>query len=449
MTRITNNPHISKVLYTQQGILKNFHQLCGLKRFNEGRKVTQLNLNNLLMLYELRHQPTTGVNAITLGNETIAVVSGTSIVPLILSDTYDVLNSIILNDKDIAVVTYMQNSESMFDYSADMSYVIPNYLASLPIKSLSGLGLDNIQLTYKRSLDYQECRNYLASTDIQVSPFLYQWLDDYFAKISLEISFPVLFSHLSDKVHGADGEQKLFLLVLTLASLGFIRITHKLSGGDTKQTRSSHMVALPDKLSLALFIANNFKKGEHLISVRSKYVAFSYDFSDMDEMDVKKETTDEFLFNILSNQISGGMMNSDKSEAKVTSVNLFNRLSLFSQIKLLPLDIFIDDFENETVHYNYSLVDTNYINSLKDLITAGIEIIDMSILSMLQIKKMSTTEIISKTNATSPEINRSLFGLILLGLIEISQGIELPARHNTDLDSYTNREALRKVVGRK
>lgn len=206
------------------------------------------------------------------------------------------------------------------------------------------------------------------------------------------------------------------------------------------------MVALPDKLSLALFIANNFKKGEHLISVRSKYVAFSYDFSDMDEMDVKKETTDEFLFNILSNQISGGMMNSDKPETKEDSVNLFNRLNLFSQIKLLPLDIFTDDFEDETLHYNYSLVDINYINSLKDLIAAGIEIIDMSILSMLQIKKMSTTEIINKTNAVPAEINRSLFGLILLGLIEISQEIELPARRNTDLDSHTNREALRKVV---
>lgn len=383
------------------------------------------NTNNFSILIKLRDSKES-IN-ILLGQKAVMHLSE-GLIKKIDGNMSDTLHAILSTDTDIVVVSEAGTAQAPAnlvdtkDTENTLSFAMAHYLSLLTPAILGNINTDNLSLSFNDKLNYREYAYYLTHTDVMVSPILYQWLENKFKEApAVSISFSELVTQLSHLSHSAD-KDILLKTILILAGLGFININFNMqkniaapspSAQITEKVESANISSLPDKLSVALSIGDNFANGIYDMVLHCDNEYYNLNLTNIQD----RAIAEVILKNILSSTNFISIQNTQTTQLDAQSA-LAIRLKLYAQIKKLPLELFENRFDGENYYYTFSIKDQNYLSNLPIYRTSGMDIIDITLLSLLRIKNYSLGDISIKISShTLSEIRRAIFGLILLGLI--------------------------------
>ncbi len=383
------------------------------------------NTNNFSILIKLQDSKES-IN-ILLGQKAVMHLSE-GLIKKIDGNMSDTLHAILSRDTDIIVVSEAGTTQAPAnlvetkDTENTLSFTMAHYLSLLTPAILSNINTDNLSLSFKDKLNYREYAYYLMHTDVMVSPILYQWLENKFKEApAISISFSELVTQLYHLSHSAD-KDILLKTILILAGLGFININFNMqkniaapspSVQIAEKTESTNVSSLPDKLSVALNIGDNFANGIYDMVLHCDNEYYNLNLTNIQD----RAIAEIILKNILSSTNFISIQNTQTAKLDAQSA-LGIRLKLYAQIKKLPLELFENRFDGENYYYTFSIKDQNYLSNLPIYRTSGMDIIDITLLSLLRIKNYSLGDISIKISShTLSEIRRAIFGLILLGLI--------------------------------
>lgn len=401
------------------------------------------NLNNLLMLHELCVLPCEQPKLILVEQNPIAYIAGGAIYPVKYSNMDRIFDEIFMSDLDITVLTQETAADEPRERQIAFVSAFSNYLSTCSLKTFSDIETDNLHMDYLNKLEYKEYMEYLTNTDIVISPIIYQWLENYFTRDEKTISFTKLYSCLKNYMNDTHGKEQLLALLIMLGIYGFIKITSR-KVAQNMSTSNEKWISLLDKFSVALFISDSLAKGDYKVTLKYENELLGYNFAALESPDIQDITPTEFFFNLLS--IPGGLMAKSENIAVNQNTDMITmRLELFSQVKQLPLELFDNGFEGKEVSYICTLLNTRYAENLALYISYGMDFIDLSLLSMLQIKPMTLFGISERMSCSYAEMYKSLFSFAMLGLVS--------AGHSTANDTAPvfhgmNKQLLQKIITR-
>lgn len=420
------------------------------------------NTNNFSILLKLRNSKES-IN-ILLGQKTVMHL-GEGLIKQIDGNISDTLHTILSTTTDIVIVSEAGTTQAPAnlvdakDKENTISFAMAHYLSLLTPAMLDSINTNNLSLSFNDKLNYREYAYYLTHTDVMLSPILYQWLEN---KIkdnpAINVPFSELATQLSHLSHNAD-KDILLKTILILAGLGFVAPHFNMPkivataapslGKNIEKAESDNSSSLPDKLSVALKIGENFSNGIYDMVLHCDNEYYNLNLSNTQESAI----AEVILKNILSSTNFISIQNTQTTQLDAQSA-LSIRLKLYAQIKKLPLELFENRFDGEHYHYIFSIKDQNYLSNLPVYRSSGMDIIDITLLSLLRIKNYSLSDMSIKISSyTLREIRRAIFGLVLLGLItakrektgpdiQLTFPIQQPATTGTE----SNRSLLQKLM---
>lgn len=399
-----------------------------------------LNINNFSILEKLLNSKEH--LTILLGQKPMLYMEDGLIRKIDGNDVTLPLKTILSSDMDIVVVSGA-GSEILTpanDYSSSdertntLPYALAHTIAELPQEMLGGKQTENIAISYKDKLNYKAYAYYLTSTDVMVSPILYQWLEGKFKHTTQhdKINFNEINSQLSHLSHNATKEI-LIKTIFVLVSLGFINLHFGTATATTTPQEptatpqqatatagktSGRREETPDKISVAKYIADNFIAGNYNIAIEANNDKNECNLAKASESGILDITIKDFLSKILS---AKNFKKADAPQVQTSPEEGNNiKLKTFSQAKKLPFTLFGNDFLSDNDNYRLLLREQNYIMKMVAYRGAGMDIVDFSILSMLKIKNYSVMDVTIKvSNYTTDEIFRSIFAMLALGVIDL------------------------------
>lgn len=404
-----------------------------------------LNINNFSILEKLLNSKEH--LTILLGQKPMLYMEDGLIKKIDGNDVTLPLTSILSSDMDIVVVsgagseilTPANDYSSSDERTTTLPFALARTISELPPGMLGGKQTENIAISYRDKLNYKAYAYYLTSTDVMVSPILYQWLEGKFKHTEQhdKITFNEINNQLSHLSHNATKEI-LIKTIFVLVSLEFINLHFGTAASTTATTQqqaatpqaatgktSRRREEMPDKISVAKYIADNFITGNYNIAIEANNDKNECNLAKASESGILDITIKDFLSKILS---AKNFKKADSAQVTASPEEGNNiKLKTFSQAKKLPFTLFGNDFLSDNDNYKLLLREQNYIMKMVAYRGAGMDIVDFSILSMLKIRSYSVMDVTIKvSNYTTDEIFRSIFALLVLGVIDLE--VEQPVQ---------------------
>ncbi len=340
-------------------------------------------------------------------NKTAGLIENISISAILTSIFYGDSSNILIEEIDD---THKVNSA----LPLHLSFLIVDRLAELPEMAFSGADSTNLCVKLKSRLDYKEYAYYLTSTDLLISSRLYQWLEMQFKK-NEQLSFEYIFSNFPH-LFNESTKENILRHILILLSLGFIRSCSD-KDDDLTAPDSKHADIISDKVDIAVLLADNISRKNTALTIKCQEYSYTLGIPDIPE----QHMVYDFLQNTLSRSSWEHVISNDTHDLSSTKIALL-KLKLYAYIKLSPAQLYENNFNKEGYTYIFSLVEVSFAKNLPVYRASGMDILDIAILSLLQIKKFTLDEIsINVSKYTLSEIHRSIFGLIAIGLITVEK----------------------------
>lgn len=372
-----------------------------------------LNIDNFLNLVkccnsEAMHLVTISNRPILyITNKTAGLIENIPISAILTSIFYGDSANIMIEEID---ATHTVNSTLPLQFS----FLIVDRLAELPEMAFSGADSAKLCIKPRYKLDYKEYAYYLTSTDLLISSRLYQWLEMQFKK-NEQLSFEYIFSNFPH-LFNESTKENILKHILILISLGFIR---PCSDNDDNLTSSNSKKAdiISDKVDIAVLLADNVARKNTAITIKCQEHFYTLGIPDIAEQRIVYD----FLHNTLSQSSWEHVISNDTYDLSPTKTALL-KLKLYTSIKLSPAQLYENNFNKDGYIYIFSLMEVSFAKNLPVYRASGMDILDIAILSLLQIKKFTLDEIsINVSKYTLSEIHRSIFGLIAIGLITVEK----------------------------
>lgn len=421
------------------------------------------NTNNFSMLAKLRNSKES-MN-ILLEQKTVMHLSD-GLIKQVDGNVSDTLHALLTTNTDIVIVSEAGTSQAPAslvnteDKENTISFAIAHYLSLLTPAMLDSINSENLSLSFNDKLNYREYAYYLTHTDVMTSPILYQWLESRLKENpAVNIPFNEVTTQLSHLTQSAD-KNILLKTLLILAGLGFINLNFNTPkknisiphspGEITKKIETSDSASsLPDKLSVALAMGDNFTQGNYDMVLHCDNEYYTLNLTNTQESAI----AEVILKNILSSRNFINIQNTKNTQLDAQTA-LSIRLKLYAQIKKLPLELFENRFDGENYHYIFSIKEQNYLSNLPLYRNAGMDIVDITLLSLLRIKNYSLSDISIKISSyTLREIRRTVFGLVLLGLITAKRErtgpdiqLSIPDKQSATTGTDSNKSLLQKLM---
>lgn len=386
-----------------------------MKSQMETKPDNSLNVDNFLNL--IKYCNSKSINIVTINNKPVLYVTNKTAGLIENIPVTAILTSVLYGDpSNIMMQEIDENDEATSNFSLHITFLIVDYLASLPDSAFSGTSCDKLCVGLKHKLDYKEYAYYLTNTDLLISSRLYQWLDMHMKNNNEGFSFEYIlssFPHLLSE--GA--KEKILRLILILITLGFLKPCNDKPDNQSITQNSQNTNAITDKIDIAILIADNITRKNSSLTIRCKDTPYTLDIPGIQD----QELVQGFLQNTLSCSSWEYITNNDTHDLSTTKLALL-KLKLFAYIKLSSPELYENSFNKEDYTYIFSLMEISFAKNLPVYRASGMDILDIAILSLLQIKKFSLDEISTNiSNYTLSEIHRSLFALLVMGLITVEK----------------------------
>lgn len=385
--------------------------------------MSYFNLNNFSLLAKLGHEGK-DVSILLDKNELCIIANG------IVKETggrelKDIFKTLLSSRNDMVVVPKGDTPSDSDPERKNISFSLADHMASIELSSFDHLIPDTISLKMNSRLNFNEYAHYLKHTDVFVSPILYQWISTRFERNEDEL---IPYMEMDGSLRHLSSDPRLLLQTLfVLASMGSMEII-----SDAHTSAADEPAVKPEtapvksytpiltKLGLGGFISGALDNRAGILTINSDEGVSSIDLNDiaLSVDNIQTLKINNFLLKLfLANKYLETRMTGETSPETISLA----RFRLFEQTKKLPLQLFETSFAQDTVCL-FSLTEPNYIIKAALYRSAGMDIADFSILSMLRIKESTPAKLMTRlSNYTTHEISRSLFGLLILGLITVSE----------------------------
>lgn len=372
-----------------------------------------LNVENFLELVKCCNSKT--MHMVAINNRPVLYITNKTAVSIENIPVSAILTSIFCGDP--ANIMLEEISDTHVENSVlplQLPFLLADTLVTLSDAAFSGADSAKLCVKYRNKLDYKEYAYYLTSTDILLSSRLYQWLETQF-KGNERLSFDYIFSNFPHLFNGYKKENML-RHILILLSLGFImpcnvREDYILSANNKKTA------TIANKVDIAILLADNMAKKISSLTIKCQEESYLLNMLDIPE----QHLAHGFLRNVLLRSSWEHIICGDVDDISPTKLALI-KLKLYSCIKLSSAELYENNFCKEGFIYIFSLVEISFVKNLPVYRASGMDILDIAILSLLQIKKFTLDEIgVNVSKYTLSEIYRSLFGLVAIGLITVEK----------------------------
>ncbi len=379
--------------------------------------MNSLNFHNFFVLAELYNYPNKVL--ILMDKDPLACVANNTlhIANPRYKDISSMMDHILFNDSKVAISTHTNLNICRMETSQHLPEVLLGYLNLLPDSIFTQLETEYLTIIMKNKLNSIEYKYFINISDNILPPNLYPWLEECF-DLMQEISFNDLYSLYFLDRRGE--KEQLLRSLLMLNSLGFITCLYN----DTLSLIDDNKreITLTNKLFLAIYISIQLNRRNNIINIKCDNGSHHLNLSEPIDDNLKNISVSEFFFNILSgSKYTGEAINIIYTQ-ETTNFNTI-RLNLFQELKHLPAELFDDNFHDTENEYLLLLRDNDYAKHLSSYTKAGMDMIDLSILALLKSSKTSLKEVSSILPYAADEIHKSLFALIILGLVSIEMVI--------------------------
>lgn len=372
-----------------------------------------LNFHNFFVLAELYNYPNKVL--ILLDKDPLGCVSDNTIhvADPRYKDISSLMDHVLFNTSKVTISTHTNLNICHMEISQHLPEALLGYLNLLPDSIFAQIETEYFTIIMKNKLNSIEYKYFINISDNILPPGLYQWLTECF-ELMQEITFDDLYSlYFLDR---RGGKEQLLRSLLMLNSLGFVTCLYNdsLSLIENEQRE----ITLTNKLFLAIYISIQLNKHSHIINIKCDNGSHHLNLCEPTDDNLNNISISEFFFSILSNSnYTGEALNLIYTQ-ETANFNTI-RLNLFQELKHLPAELFDDNFHDNENEYLLLLRDSDYAKHLSSYTKAGMDMIDLSVLSLLKSSKTSLKEVSSILPYSADEINKSIFSLILLGLVSI------------------------------
>ncbi len=381
---------------------------------NQTMPHTSLNIHNFLSLIKCCDLKTpslvtiNNINVLHIANKTAGLAGD---IPMGAAIT-----SILFGDPSNIVIRTIDDTANKDRFPLPLTSLIIDYLVSLPDEALSGTNIDKLCIMLNNRLDYKEYTYYLNKTDIMISSRLYQWLEIQIKNRNEPFSFEYILSAFPHLL-GEGAKEKILRLVLILICLDFLKPCSDRVDDRPVTQADKNTGSITDKLDIAELIAADIVKNKSSVTIKCGGQPFTLMIPDIQE----QQQAQGFLQSILSYSSWEYIDNNDIRELNTGELAML-KLKLFTYIKLSPVALYENDFSREGYDYRFSLAELSFVKNLPIYRASGMDTLDIAILALLQIKKISLDEIsMNISHYTLSEIHRSLFALLVIGLIKVEK----------------------------
>ncbi len=400
-----------------------------------------LNIDNFLNF--IKYCNSKSISIVTINNRPVLHVTNKTAELIENIPVTAILTAVLYGDpSNIMMQEIEDNGETQHNLPLQLTFLMVDYLASLPDGAFSGINCDKLCMGLKNKLDYKEYAYYLTNTDMLISSRLYQWLEIQMKNNKEIFSFEYIlssFPHLLSE--GA--KEKILQLILILICLGFLKPCNDKPDSQSITKNSQTANAITDKIDIAILMADNITRKNSSLTIRCKDTHYTLDIPGIQD----QELVQGFLQNTLACSSWEYITNNDTHDLSTTKLALL-KLKLFAYIKLSSPELYENSFHTEEYTYIFSLMEISFTKNLPVYRASGMDILDIAILSLLQIKKFTLREISTNISKyTLSEIHKSLFGLVAIGLIAVEkQKLEITKSEKALSATTNNQQSTRSLL---